>query len=297
MTNGVECSMHNLLWRSRKTSAPKDAPPEIIFGPTRGWSMPNLGTLWEYRDLLYFLAWRDVKVRYKQTIIGAAWAILTPVMTMIVFSAIFGSLIGIPSNGVPYPIFVYSALLPWTFFASALRESGSSLVANANLISKVYFPRLVLPIASVLVAMLDFAVAFVVLVVMMLFYRIIPGFGILLVPLFLLLSLLTALGAGLWLSALEVKYRDVRHTVPFLTQFWLFLTPVIYPSSLIPERWRLLYGLNPMVGVVEGFRWSLLGTTKTPDQMVLVSTIVVLAMFIGGLFFFRRVEREFADVV
>ena len=289
--------MHNQLWRSRKTRAPKDAPPEIVFGPTRGWVMPDLSTLWEFRDLLYFLAWRDVKVRYKQTVIGAAWAILTPVMTMIVFSAIFGSLIGIPSNGVPYPIFVYSALLPWTFFASALRESGSSLVANANLISKVYFPRLVLPIASVLVAMLDFAVAFVVLVVMMLFYRIVPGFGILLVPLFLLLSLLTALGAGLWLSALEVKYRDVRHTVPFLTQFWLFLTPVIYPSSLIPERWRLLYGLNPMVGVVEGFRWSLLGTAKAPDQMVLVSTVVVLVMFVGGLFFFRRVEREFADVV
>ncbi|HSH77087.1 MAG TPA: ABC transporter permease [Herpetosiphonaceae bacterium] len=289
--------MHNETARSGDHFAPRDVPQEIVFGPTRGWSIPNLGEVWEHRELLFFLAWRDIKVRYKQTVIGAAWAIFKPVMTMLVFSAIFGSLIGVPSSGVPYPIFVFTGLLPWTFFASALGQSGSSLVANANLISKVYFPRLVLPLASVLVSTLDFAVAFVVLLAMMLFYRVIPGAAILLVPLFLLLALLTALGAGLWLSALQVKYRDVGHTVPFLTQFWLFLTPVIYPSSLIPEQWRLLYGLNPMVSVVEGFRWSLLGNGNAPGSLILVSTTVVIAMFVGGLFFFRRVEREFADVV
>ncbi len=289
--------MHNETVRSREMVARRDVPQEIVFGPTRGWSMPNLGEVWEHRELLFFLAWRDIKVRYKQTVIGAAWAVFKPVMTMLVFSAIFGTLIGVPSSGVPYPIFVYSGLLPWTFFASALGQSGSSLVANANLISKVYFPRLVLPIASVLVSALDFAVAFVILLAMMIFYRVIPGAAALLVPLFLLLALLTALGAGLWLSALQVKYRDVGHTVPFLTQFWLFLTPVIYPSSLVPERWRLLYSLNPMVSVVEGFRWSLLGTGSAPGGSILVSAAVVLTMFVGGLFFFRRIEREFADVV
>jgi len=289
--------MHNETARSREIVARREVPQEIILGPTRGWSTPNLREVWEHRELLLFLAWRDIKVRYKQTVIGAAWAVFKPVMTMLVFSAIFGTLIGVPSSGVPYPIFVFTGLLPWTFFASALGQSGSSLVTNANLISKVYFPRLVLPLASVLVSALDFAVAFVLLLGMMVFYRVVPGATALLVPLFLLLALLTALGAGLWLSALQVKYRDVGHTVPFLTQFWLFLTPVIYPTSLVPERWRLLYGLNPMVSVVEGFRWSLLGTGNAPGGLILVSTAVVLTMFVGGLFFFRRIERQFADVV
>ncbi|HZG67170.1 MAG TPA: ABC transporter permease [Herpetosiphonaceae bacterium] len=289
--------MHNQSEWSRDTIPPKDAAPEIVFGPTRGWITLNLGEVWAHRELLFFLAWRDIKVRYKQTIIGAAWAMLKPIMTMVIFSTIFGSLIGVPSGDVPYPIFVYTALISWSFFASALGQSGSSLVANASLISKVYFPRLVLPIASVFVAAVDFALAFLVLLALMLWYGIIPGSALLALPLFLLLAVTTALGAGLWLSALEIKYRDVGHIVPFLTQFWLYATPVIYPSSIIPERWRLLYSLNPMVGVVEGFRWSLLGTAHSPARQIIISTIIVVIMLIGGLFFFRRAEREFADVV
>lgn len=265
--------------------------------PTRGWAALNLREVWQYRELLYFLTWRDVKVRYKQTAIGAAWAVLQPFMTMVVFSIIFGRLAGVPSDGVPYPVFTYAALLPWTFFASALTQSGTSLVNNANLVSKVYFPRLVIPVAAVLAGAVDFAVAFVVLLGLMLFYGIVPGVAVLAVPLFLLLAFMVALGVGLWLSALDVKYRDVRYTIPFLTQFWLFATPVAYPSSLIPEQWRLLYGLNPMVGVVEGFRWALLGQQAASGDLILVSIIVVVALFVGGLFFFRRVERDFADVV
>lgn len=277
-------------------SAPEEVPATVI-EPTRGWAALNLGEVWRYRELLYFLAWRDIKVRYKQTVVGATWAVLQPLLTMVVFSVVFGRLARVPSDGVPYPIFSYAALLPWTFFATALSQSGTSLAANAHLVSKVYFPRLIIPIAGVLASAVDFAVAFVVLLAMMLFYGIVPGLAVLAVPLFLLLAFMTALGMGLWLSALDVKYRDVRYTIPFLTQFWLFVTPVVYPSSLIPERWRLLYGLNPMAGVVEGFRWALLGQEGAPGGLIVVSALVVLALFAGGLFYFRRVEREFADFV
>ena len=222
------------------------------------------------------MTWRDVKVRYKQTVIGAAWAILQPFLTMIVFSVIFGHLAKIGSEGVPYPVFSYSALLPWTFFATAMSQAGTSLVSNANMVSKIYFPRVILPMASVLAATLDFGIAFIVLLGMMFYFGIVPGLALLTIPLFLLLAFMTALGISLWLSAINVKYRDVRYTIPFLTQFWLFATPVAYPSSMIPEKWRLLYGLNPMSGVVEGFRWALLGTENPPNGLILVSAFVVI---------------------
>ena len=274
----------------------KNRPVTIVI-PPKGWSALNLGELWHYRELLYFLIWRDVKVRYKQTAIGAAWAILQPFLTMVIFSVIFGELVRVPSDGVPYPVFSYAALLPWTFFATALNRSSASLVYDANLISKVYFPRLIVPIAAVLAPMVDFAIAFTILLGMMLFYGIVPGTVALTLPLFLGLALLTALGLGFWLSALNVKYRDIGYVIPFLIQAWLFVTPVVYPSTIIPERWRLLYGLNPMAGVVEGFRWALLDTESTPGVLIIVSTIVVVVLFVAGLFYFRRMENEFADVV
>ncbi len=278
--------------------APSAAPPlpHKRITPSRGWVSLKLRELWEYRELLYFLTWRDVKVRYKQTALGAAWAVIQPFMTMVAFSLFFGQLAKIPSDGVPYPIFSFTALLPWSFFAYALGQSSNSLVGSANLISKVYFPRLVIPISSVLSGALDFAIAFVVLLGMMLYFGIAPTAAVVLLPVFLLLALVTALGVGLWLSALNVEYRDVRYTVPFLTQFWLFATPVAYPSSLLSEPWRTLYGLNPMVGVVEGFRWAMLGTAP-PGPMLGVSAVVSVALLISGAFYFRRMERTFADVV
>ncbi len=269
----------------------------VVIEPPRRWEALSLREFWKYRELLYFLIWRDVKVRYKQTVIGAAWAILQPFLTMVVFSIIFGGLIRVPSDGVPYPVFSYAALLPWNFFAAALNRSGNSLVYDTNLISKVYFPRLILPLSAVLSMTLDFAVAFVILLAMMFFYGIVPGVAVLSLPLFLLLALMTALGCGLWLSALNVKYRDIAYVIPFLTQFWFFITPVAYPSSIIPEAWRALYGLNPMSGVVEGFRWALLGTARAPDTLIFVSTVVVAVLLSGGLLYFRRMENEFADVV
>ena len=269
----------------------------ILIEPPGRWEALELRELWRCRELLYFLVWRDVKVRYKQTVIGVAWAVLQPFLTMVVFSIIFGGLLRVPSEGVPYPVFSYAGLLSWNFFSAALTRSGNSLVADANLISKVYFPRLILPLSAVISLILDFAVAFVILLGMMLFYGIVPGIAIVTLPLFLSLAFMTALACGLWLSAVNIKYRDVAYAIPFLTQFWLFLTPVAYPSSIIPDRWRLLYGLNPMVGVVEGFRWALLGQQNLSWDLLLVSIIVVTALLIGGLFYFRRTEHEFADVV
>ncbi len=257
----------------------------------------DLRGLWAYRELLYFLTWRDIKVRYKQTLIGAVWAVIQPFMTMVVFAVIFGRLVGVPSDGLPYPVFAYAALVPWTFFATSMTQAGMSLVRDSNLISKVYFPRLVSPTASVLSGVVDFGVAFAVLLGLMAWYGIVPGVAVLTIPFFLLLALLSSLGISLWLAALNVKYRDIRYTIPFLTQFWLYATPVAYPSSLIPEQWRLLYGLNPMAGVIEGFRWALLGTANPPGAMIVVSASIVIAIFVGGLFFFRRMEREFADVI
>lgn len=271
--------------------------PIFSIDPPSRWTSIGIRELWEYRELLYFLIWRDVKVRYKQTALGASWAIIQPVFMMIVFSLFFGRLARIPSDGIPYPIFTFCALLPWQLFAHALTESSNSLVANERLITKVYFPRLVVPIAAVLGGLVDFAVAFIILIAMMLYYGIVPSRSIITLPGFVVLAVLTALAVGLWLSALNVKYRDVRYTINFLIQFWLFATPVAYPSSLVPERWRPLYGLNPMAGVVEGFRWALLGKSEPPGAMLAVSVSVVILLLIAGLYYFRRMEQEFADVV
>lgn len=269
----------------------------LLIRPSRGWTALNLRDLWQYRELIFFLAWRDIQVRYKQTALGVAWAVIQPVFMMIVFSVFFGRLAGVPSEGVPYPIFAYCALLPWQLFAYSVTESSQSLVANQNLITKVYFPRVVIPLSSVIAGLVDFVIAFGVLIGMMGYYRIVPTQAVWALPLFVLLTVSLALGVGLWLSALNVLYRDVRYTIPFLTQMWLFVTPIAYPSSLVPEQWRALYGLNPMAGVVEGFRWALLGTENAPGVLLAVSTVVTLVLLVSGLYYFRRMERTFADTV
>ena len=268
----------------------------LIIEPLRGWEGLGLRDVWRYRGLLYFLTWRDVKVRYKQTLLGAAWAVLQPVLTMLIFSIIFGQLAKLPSEGIPYPIFTYTALLPWQLFAFALVNSSNSLVGSQNLVSKVYFPRLVIPIASVLPGLLDFAISFVVLIGMMIFYSVPLTPRILALPLLLVLALASALAVGVWLSALNVQYRDVRYVVPFLTLFWQYATPVAYSSTLIPAKWRLLYGLNPMAGVVEGFRWALLGKGDI-GTLIWISACIVLVMLLGGMVYFRRMEASFADVI
>ncbi|MEM7586228.1 MAG: ABC transporter permease [Acidobacteriota bacterium] len=271
--------------------------PVTRIQPTTGLASLQLGELWEYRELLFFLTWRDIKVRYKQTALGAAWAILQPLLTMLVFTIFFGRLAKIPSDDVPYPIFAYTALLPWQLFAYSMSQAGNSMVASQQLIKKIYFPRLVIPISAVLGGLVDFFLAFLVLIAMMVYYQVVPTQGILMLPFFVVLALATALAVGLWLSALSVKFRDVRYTLPFLTQFWLFITPIAYPTSLIAEEWRLLYGLNPMAGVVEGFRWALLGTSGSVGPMILVSALAVFVLLIGGLAYFRSLERTFADIV
>lgn len=271
--------------------------PVVVIRPTRGWTALGLGELWKYRELLYFLVWRDVKVRYKQTMLGAAWAVLQPLLTMMIFTLLFSKLAKVPSEGVPYPIFAYCALVPWTLFAFALAQSGNSLITSQNLVTKVYFSRLVIPIAPVLVGLVDFGIAFVLLLGMMAYYGVHPGIAIVTLPLFVLLAIATSLGVGLWLSALNVEYRDVRHTIPFLTQFWLFASPIAYPSSAVPAKWQVLYGLNPIAGVVEGFRWALLGTHRSSVPMLLASSAMVALLIFSGLVYFRRVEKTFADVV
>lgn len=265
--------------------------------PTKGWAWPKLRELWEYQELLFFFAWRDIKVRYRQTVMGALWAIIQPIFTMVIFSLFFGRLAKVPSDGLPYPIFSYAALVPWTFFANALTQASNSLVLSGNMLKKIYFPRLTLPIATVLAGVIDFGLAFMVLLGMMLFYGLMPTLNILWLPLFLLLALVTSLGVSLWLSAMNVQFRDVRYTIPFLTQAWLFVTPIAYPSSLLEEPWQTLYGLNPMTGVVEGFRWALLGTDTAPGPMTIVSAVVALTLLVTGAFYFRRMEHSFADVV
>jgi lipopolysaccharide transport system permease protein len=280
-----------------RSSEAADVSPVLVIDARESRLGNQFRDLWAYRELLYFLAWRDFKVRYKQTVLGAAWAIIQPLFTMVVFSIFFGYLGKIPSDGIPYPVFAYCALLPWSLFAHALNESSNSLVNNQGLITKVYFPRLIIPIAPLFVGLVDFVIAFVVLLGMMLFYGIVPGLPIFAAPLFVLMAVVTALAVGMWLSALNVQYRDVRYTIPFLTQLWLFATPVAYPSSLLPEPWRSLYGLNPMAGVVEGFRWALLGRTTAPGPLIAVSCLAVIALLIGGLWYFNRMEQTFADVV
>jgi lipopolysaccharide transport system permease protein len=286
-----------LLADMESTLAAAAAPRAVVIEPAKGWVGLRLRELWEYRELLYFLTWREVKVRYKQTAIGAAWALIQPLFTMLVFALFFGRLAKIPSDGVPYPVFSLAGLVPWTFFANGLAQSSNSLVGNANLVSKVYFPRLAVPIAFILSGMVDFALSFVMLVGFMLFEGVHPTARILWLPAFLLLAISTSLGVGLWLSALNVEYRDVRYAVPFVVQFWMFATPVAYSSSLVPEPWRSWYGINPMVGVVEGFRWSLLGTGHAPGTMLALSVLVSVLLLTGGAYYFRRMERNFADVI
>ncbi len=279
------------------------APPVLVIRPTRGWVSLKLPELWAHRELLFFLVWRDVKVRYKQTVFGAAWAILQPLAAMVVFTIFFGRLAKVGSDGLPYPLFSYAGLLPWTFFAQGLSQSAESLVGSSNLIRKVYFPRLVIPGANVLAGLVDFSLAFAVLLAMMAYYGVRPSATILLLPLFLLLAFATTLGVGTWLSALNVQYRDVRYVVPFFIQLWLFVTPVIYPMSQVTGRLRELhlpvwiYGLNPMAGVVEGFRWALLGSGERPGSVILASAVTATVWLLSGAFYFRRVERTFADVV
>lgn len=283
--------------RRDKTHTISDSLPRTRRSPSVGWAWPKFRELWEYRELLFFFVWRDIKVRYKQTILGALWAIIQPFFTMVIFSLFFGRLANVPSDGLPYPIFSYAALVPWTFFASALTQASNSLVVSANMVKKIYFPRLTLPVATVLAGVVDFVLAFLVLMGMMLFYGLVPTINVLWLPLFLLLALVTSLGVSLWLSAMNVQFRDVHYTIPFLTQAWLFVTPIAYPSSLLSEPWRTLYGLNPMAGVVEGFRWALLGTDTAPGPMTIVSAVVALVLFVSGAFYFRRMEQGFADVL
>lgn len=275
----------------------ENSAPIIRIEPSKGWVSLKLNELWEYRELLYFLVWRDVKVRYKQTALGAAWAIIQPFCTMVVFSLFFGKLAKMPSDGVPYPIFTFAALVPWTFFANGLSQASNSLVGSANLITKVYFPRLAIPIAAVLAGIIDFVLAFIILIGMMLYYGIVPTINIFWMPLLLALVFVTSLGVSLWFSALNVQFRDVRYIIPFLVQFWLFATPIAYPGSLLSEPWRTLYGLNPMVGAVEGFRWALLGAKTAPGPMVIVSSMVAFLVLVTGALYFRRMEKTFADIV
>jgi lipopolysaccharide transport system permease protein len=286
-----------------KTTAVAPARPNItptIIAPSKGWTALQLSTIWQYRELLYFLVWRDIKVRYKQTALGIMWVVLQPVMTMLIFSGLFGLLLQVPSNGIPYPVFVFTGLLPWTYFASALSRSSVSLVDSRNLITKVYFPRLLVPLTGVLAGLIDFIVGLTVLIVLMLMYGVVPTEAVLLTPAFLLLAMLTALGFGLWLSALNVRFRDIGYVIPFLIQIWLYVTPVIYSVSLIPQRFQFLLGLNPMTSVVTGFRWAILGqppATETSPVVFALSIIITAVVLISGLIFFRRTERTFADII
>lgn len=272
-------------------------PETIHIRPSTGLAALNLGDLWTYRELVLFMIWRDVKVRYKQTLLGAAWAVIQPVLTMLVFNFVFGTVAKVPSEGLPYPVFAYAALLPWGLFTAALNTASRSLTTNQNMITKIYFPRLVLPLASVLGGLVDFAIAFLILIALMLYYHISPTAAVWTLPLFLILSLVTALGVSLWLSAINVQYRDVNYVLPFLTQFWLFLTPVAYSAKIISAKWQAVYSLNPMAGVVNGFRWALLGTKTGPDLNMAVSVAISVIVLISGLFYFRSMERTFADTI
>jgi lipopolysaccharide transport system permease protein len=290
----------NVKWPSPTATLARlkaQATPVLRIEPARRGIPFELHELWEYRELLYFLIWRDIKVRYKQTVLGIVWAIIQPLMTMVIFTAIFGNLAKIPSDGLPYPIFTYTALLPWTYFAQAISRSGASLVSSANLIKKVYFPRLIVPLSAAVGPLVDFAIAFVILGGMMAWFGIVPTWRVLALPLFILMALVTALAVGLFLSALNVKYRDVGHVIPFLVQFWMYASPVVYPTSLVPERWRLLYSLNPMTGVIEGFRWALLGKESLDFGVIAASAVVVLALLFGGIVYFKQMEQTFSDVV
>lgn len=270
--------------------------PTVVLRPSRGWIPINFRDLWSYHELLYFLTWRDIKVRYKQTALGFVWAIIQPFFMMVVFTLFFGNLAKVPSEGIPYPLFNYAALLPWILFAEGMTRSSNSLVQDANLVQKVYFPRLVMPLSGILSPLADFGIAFTILIGMMFYYGYPPTVKMLWLPVFVILALLTALGVGLWLSAINVKYRDVRYVIPFLVQLWLFASPVVYSSSLLPQRFQIVYGLNPMAGVIEGFRWALLGT-EPPGSLIAISVMIVVVILVSGVFYFRRSEKTFADVI
>jgi lipopolysaccharide transport system permease protein len=268
-----------------------------LIKPSKGWGSLNLRELWIYRELIYFLTWRDLKVRYKQTALGAGWAVLQPVLSMVVFSIFFGGLLHVSSGDVPYPIFSYAAVLPWGVFSKALNDTGRSLVSNRAMLTKIYFPRMAIPLASVFSSLADFLIAFIVMLGLMFYYRIAPTSNIWTLPFFLLLAVITALGVGLWLSAMNVLYRDIGYMIPYITQLWFYLTPIVYSASEVPEQWQFFYALNPMVGVVEGFRWALLGTADAPSPMIGVSAAIAFIIFISGMYYFRRMERTFADMV
>ncbi len=280
------------------TEITKHEPTTIYIKPSKGLAALNLRDLWIYRELVFFMVWRDVKVKYKQTLLGMAWAVIQPIMTMLIFNFLFNNVAKLPTEGIPYPVFSFTALLPWGLFVVALNQGSRSLVAHNNMVTKIYFPRLILPMSSVFAGLVDFAIAFVILVGLMFYYKVNPAYELLwTLPLFLLLAIITALGVALWLSAINVKYRDVNHALPFLTQFWLFITPVAYSASVISEKWQIAYSLNPMAGVVNGFRWSLLGTGNGPDLTLWVSVAISILIFVSGLFYFRSMEKTFADTI
>jgi lipopolysaccharide transport system permease protein len=295
--NVVHDSRHSEQRNAARPPRATPAGPAVRIEPSRGWRSLGLKEVWSHRELLYFLTWRDIKVRYKQTALGASWSVLQPFLTMLIFTVVFSRLAKIPSEGVPYPVFAFAALVPWMFFSNALTLGANSVVVTPDLITKIYFPRLTMPFAAVLGGLVDFAIGFVFLLAITFYYGIVPGPEALLVLPLLLLTVITALGVAMWLSALNVEYRDVRYALPFLVQVWLFATPIAYPSSLAPEPWHTLFGLNPMSGVVEGFRWALLGTHPSPGPIVLASAGAALALFGSGLLYFRRVEDRFADVI
>lgn len=282
-----------------ETSLTQSDPDTIILRPSRGWSALNLADLWRYRELIFFLTWRDLKVRYKQTVLGVAWAVIRPVITMVIYSLIFGNLAQLDSEGVPYSIFTYVALLPWQLFSKAMNDAGRSMVSNRNMVTKIYFPRLVIPVSTILSGLVDFLIAFVILIGMMIYFQVPITLNVLYLPLFLLLALVTALGVGLWFSALNVYYRDVGYVLPFLTEVWKYITPVAYSAQYITGKWQFIYALNPMAGVVQGFRWALLGTTLDASALttISISAFVAVVVLISGLFYFRRMERSFADMV
>ncbi len=286
-----------MVVQSRVAGPERVRTPTFIIRPSSGWRFLDFRELWAFRELIYFLTWRDIKVRYKQTAIGVVWAVLQPLAMMLVFTLFFGRLARVPSEGIPYPLFAYAGLLPWQLFSRAITESTNSLVTDQRLITRVYFPRIIVPLSTTLAALVDFAIAAALLAILMARYGIVPGVAALWLPLFLLLMVVTALGLGFWLSALNVEFRDVMYVVPFLNQFWLFVTPVVYSSTLVPEQWRVLYGLNPMAGVVEGFRWALLGVGPGPSPMLLASSLVAIALFLSGIVWFRGREQTFADAI
>jgi lipopolysaccharide transport system permease protein len=296
MTDSTKTMNVEALERETNTFTTPDIPLTII-QPSKGWVSLQLHELWTYRELVYFLTWRDIKVRYKQAALGVSWAIIQPLLTMVIFSVIFGQLAKLPSDGIPYPLFSYAALLPWNLFSSALTRAGISLVGNSNLLTKVYFPRLSIPLSAVAAGLVDLAISLIVLFGLMLYYGVNPTWIVLTLPLFVMLALATAFAVGLWLSALNVQYRDVQHMIPFLIQAWMYASPVAYSAGLVPTGfWRIIYGLNPMAGVIQGFRWALLGTTP-PDELMIASVVMVIVLLVTGLFYFRRMEKTFADIV